>query len=82
MALFWGCFIALITTGRTEAGTLTSQDPLRQGVGAAASLLTSGLISKPTEQLLGLSRFQIDPILRPNSNPAARLTVGRAVSDR
>jgi outer membrane protein insertion porin family len=72
--------IALITTGRTEAGTLTSQDPLRQGFGAAASLLTSGLISKPTEQLLGLSRFQIDPILRPNSNPAARLTVGQQLS--
>lgn len=72
--------IALITTGRTEAGTLTSQDPLRQGFGAAASLLTSGLISKPTEQLLGLSRFQIDPVLRPNSNPAARLTVGQQLS--
>lgn len=72
--------IALITTGRTEAGTITSQDPLRQGFGAAASLLTSGLISKPTEQLLGLSRFQIDPILRPNSNPAARLTVGQQLS--
>lgn len=72
--------IALITTGRTEAGTLTSQDPLRSGVGAAASLLSSGFISKPTEQLLGLSRFQIDPIIRPNANPAARLTVGQQLS--
>lgn len=72
--------IALITTGRTEAGTLTSQDPLRTGVGAAASLLSSGFISRPTEQLLGLSRFQIDPIIRPNANPAARLTVGQQIS--
>ncbi len=72
--------IALITTGRTEAGTIASQDPLRTGVGAAASLLSSGFISKPTEQLLGLSRFQIDPILRPNANPAARLTVGQQLS--
>lgn len=72
--------IALITTGRTEAGSITSQDPLRTGVGAAASLLSSGFISKPTEQLLGLSRFQIDPILRPNANPAARLTVGQQLS--
>jgi len=72
--------IALITTGRTEAGTITSQDLLRTGVGAAASLLSSGLISKPTEQLLGLSRFQIDPVIRPNANPAARLTVGQQLS--
>ncbi len=72
--------IALITTGRTEAGTIASQDLLRSGVGAAASLLSSGFISKPTEQLLGLSRFQIDPVIRPNANPAARLTVGEQLS--
>ncbi|NDD64285.1 MAG: hypothetical protein EBZ36_09945, partial [Acidobacteria bacterium] len=72
--------ISLITTGRTESGTLTSQDPLRSGFGAAASFLTTGLISRPTEQLLGLSRFQIDPIIRPNANPAARLTVGQQLS--
>src|SRR5262249_31215067 len=63
--------LALITTGRAEAGTLLgSRDP---SVGAAASLLSSGLISRPTEQLLGLSRFQIDPVIGPNANPAARL---------
>ncbi len=72
--------VALITTGRTDAGSLTSRDPLRSGVGAAASFLTSGLISRPTEQLLGISRFQIDPIIRPNANPAARLTVGQQLS--
>ncbi len=72
--------LSLIATGRTEAGTLGGQDPLRSGFGTAASLLSSGLISAPTEQLLGLSRFQIDPILRPNDNPAARLTVGQQFS--
>lgn len=72
--------IALITTGRTEAGSLIGQDALYSGVGAAGSLITSGLISRPTEQLLGLSRFQIDPVIRPNSNPAARLTVGQQLS--
>ncbi len=72
--------ISLITTGRTEGGTLIGQDPLRSSVGAAASLLSSNFISKPTEQLLGLSRFQIDPVIRPNSNPAARLTVGQQIS--
>ncbi|NBO64215.1 MAG: hypothetical protein EBU88_05115, partial [Acidobacteria bacterium] len=72
--------ISLITTGRTEMGALSSQDPLRSGFGTAASFLTTGLISRPTEQLLGLSRFQIDPIIRPNANPAARLTVGQQLS--
>ena len=72
--------ISLITTGRTETGSLTTQDPLRSGFGAAASFLTTGLISRPTEQLLGLSRFQIDPIIRPNANPAARLTIGQQLS--
>ncbi|MCI0662190.1 MAG: translocation/assembly module TamB domain-containing protein [Acidobacteria bacterium] len=72
--------LALITTGRTEAGSLTGQDFLASGVGAAASLVTTGLISKPTEQLLGLSRFSIDPVIRPNEDPAARLTVGQQLS--
>ncbi len=71
--------IGLITTGRTESGTLTT-DPLRTGVGTAASLLSSGIISRPTEQLLGISRFQIDPVIRANANPAARLTVGQQIS--
>ncbi|MCI0392617.1 MAG: translocation/assembly module TamB domain-containing protein [Acidobacteria bacterium] len=72
--------IALITTGRVETGTLIGPDLLRSGVGAAASLITSGLISKPTEELLGISRFQIDPVIRPNTNPAARLTIGQQLS--
>ncbi|MFN0107573.1 MAG: translocation/assembly module TamB domain-containing protein [Blastocatellia bacterium] len=72
--------ISLITTGRTEASSFGNQDPLKTGVGAAASLLSSGFISKPTEQLLGLSRFQIDPVIRANANPAARLTVGQQLS--
>ncbi len=72
--------IALITTGRTETSTIAAQDPLRTGFGAAASLLSSGFISRPTEQLLGLSRFQIDPVLRPNANPAARLTIAQQLS--
>jgi outer membrane protein assembly complex protein YaeT len=72
--------ISLITTGRTETGTLGNRGLNSAGVGAAASLLSSGFISKPTEQLLGLSRFQIDPVIRANANPAARLTVGQQLS--
>src|SRR5262245_21594600 len=72
--------ISLVTTGRADSDTLGSEDLVRSGVGTAASLLTKEFISKPTESLLGLSRFQIDPVLRPNSNPAARLTIGRQLA--
>src|SRR6266498_2618750 len=72
--------ISLVTTGRADSDTLGSEDLVRSGVGTAASLLTQEFISKPTESLLGLSRFQIDPVLRPNSNPAARLTIGRQLA--
>src|SRR5262252_2918846 len=72
--------LSLVTTGRADSDTLGSEDLVRSGVGTAASLLTQEFISKPTESLLGLSRFQIDPVLRPNSNPAARLTIGRQLA--
>lgn len=76
--------ISLITTGRTETGTLSSDDLVRSGIGTAASLLTQELISKPvqreTEKLIGINRFQIDPVLRANENPAARLTIGRQIA--
>jgi outer membrane protein assembly complex protein YaeT len=72
--------ISLVTTGRSDSDTLGSEDLVRSGAGTAASFLTQEFISKPTESLLGLSRFQIDPVLRPNSNPAARLTIGRQLA--
>ena len=76
--------LSLITTGRTESGTLNSQDLMRSGVGTAASLLSEQFLSQPlrqeTERLLGINRFQIDPVLRPNANPAARLTIGRQIA--
>jgi outer membrane protein assembly complex protein YaeT len=76
--------LSLMTTGTTETGTLNSSDIVRSGVGTAASLLAEEFISKPvqseTEKLLGLNLFQIDPVLRPNANPAARLTIGRQLT--
>jgi outer membrane protein insertion porin family len=72
--------LSLITTGRTESDTLGSEELTRSGVGTAASFLSQQFISKPTESLLGLSRFQIDPVLRPNSNPAARMTIGKQLA--
>src|SRR5207237_6753765 len=78
--------ISLITTGRTDTGALGGNAALatNQVLGSAASLLSEEFISKPiqreTEQFLGLNRFQIDPVLRPNGNPAARITLGRQLT--
>jgi outer membrane protein assembly complex protein YaeT len=79
-----GEIISLITTGSTETGTLSSDELVRSGLGTAASLLSQEFISGPlgreAERLLGLNRFQIDPVLRPNENPAARLTIGNQLA--
>ena len=71
--------LSLITRGRTDSDVLGSEDLTRSGIGLAASLLTQEFISKPTESILGISRFQIDPVLSPNNNPAARLTIGQQI---
>ncbi len=76
--------ISLITTGSAAAGTLSATDPTSAGLTTAGALLSQAFISKPlgreTERFLGLNRFQIDPVLRPYDNPAARLTIGRQLA--
>jgi outer membrane protein assembly complex protein YaeT len=72
--------LSLVATGRTDSSTLGSQDILASGFGTAASLLSEEFISQPAQSLLGLNRFQIDPVLEPNSNPAARLTIGKQIT--
>ena len=72
--------LSLVATGHINSSTLASQDLVSSGLGAAASLLSEQFISQPTESLLGLNRFQIDPVLEPNSNPAARLTIGKQLT--
>jgi outer membrane protein insertion porin family len=72
--------LSLVATGKTESSTLGSQDILASGLGTAASLLSEEFISQPAQSLLGLSRFQIDPVLQPNANPAARLTIGKQLT--
>ena len=72
--------LSLVATGHVNSNTLASQDLVSSGLGAAASLLSEQFISQPTESLLGLNRFQLDPVLSPNSNPSARLTIGKQLS--
>ncbi len=72
--------LSLVATGHIDSSTLASQDLVTSGLGAAASLLSQTFLSAPTESLLGLNRFQIDPVLQPNANPAARLTIGKQLT--
>ncbi len=70
--------LSLIATGRTESRTTGGADPRFSGVDTVSSLLTTQL-TKPAERalgLIGINRFQIDPVFRPNTNPAARATIG------
>jgi outer membrane protein assembly complex protein YaeT len=72
--------LSLVATGHLDSTTLGSQDIVSSGLGAATSLLAREFISQPAESLLGLNVFQIDPVLKPNANPAARLTIGKQVT--
>src|SRR5262249_30820442 len=72
--------LSLVVTGKTGGPSLGAQDIMNSGVGAAGSLLSESLLSQPAQSLLGLNRFQVDPDLRPNQNPAARVTVGKQVA--
>ncbi len=77
--------ISLITTGslsNTETGIPTLA---QTGIKTAAEILTDEIINKPitraTDKLFGLNKFQLDPILSGQRlNPTARLTVGRQIN--
>ncbi len=77
--------VSLITTGNlsnTEAGIPTLA---QSGINTATEILADEIINKPlskaTDKLFGLNRFEIDPIISGNRlNPTARLTVGRQIN--
>lgn len=84
-ALPQGDVISLITTGNL-ANTDTGIPTLAQsGINTAAEILTDELINNPlskaTDKLFGLNRFEIDPLVSGQRlNPSARLTVGRQIN--
>jgi translocation and assembly module TamB len=77
--------VSLITTGNlsnTEAGIPTLA---QSGINTATEILADEIINKPlskaTDKLFGLNRFEIDPIISGQRlNPTARLTVGRQIN--
>ena len=57
----------------------------QSGINTAAEILTDELIndplSKATDKLFGLNRFELNPVVSGQSlNPSARLTVGRQIN--
>ncbi|HLL77744.1 MAG TPA: translocation/assembly module TamB domain-containing protein, partial [Pyrinomonadaceae bacterium] len=78
--------VALITTGNLATGEEGQSALSQTGFGTAASLLSETLISQPisraTDRLFGLNRFEIDPLIagRGGASPTARLTVGRQIN--
>lgn len=70
--------LTLIATGRTESRAVGGDNLFYTGVDAAASLFSSEFTRPLEKQLgaIGINRFQIDPVFRPNTNPAARATIG------
>lgn len=77
--------VSLITTGNL-ANTDTGIPTLAQsGINTAAEILTDELINNPlskaTDKLFGLNRFELDPSIGgQRSSPSARLTVGRQIN--
>jgi len=77
--------VSLITTGslaNTEGGIPTLA---QSGLNTATEILADAIINKPlskaTDKLFGLNRFEIDPIISGQRlNPTARLTVGRQIN--
>ena len=77
--------VSLITTGNLS-NTDTGIPTLAQsGINTAAEILTDELINNPlskaTDKLFGLNRFELDPSINGQRlNPSARLTVGRQIN--
>ncbi|CAN5421522.1 hypothetical protein BH10ACI1_BH10ACI1_15200 [soil metagenome] len=77
--------VSLITTGslsNSEGGIPTLA---QSGINTATEILADAIINKPlskaTDKLFGLNRFEIDPIISGQRlNPTARLTVGRQIN--
>jgi outer membrane protein assembly complex protein YaeT len=72
--------LSLVTTGRTDVTTISSEEVVASGLGTVGSILSEELIGESAQSLLGLNRFAIDPVIQPNANPAARITVGKQIT--
>ncbi len=76
--------LSLLTTGKTEAGTGTSQQESQMAGMSAASVLSenlTGVIGKRVQRIFGFETFRVDPFLAGAENdPTARITISERIS--
>ena len=77
--------VSLITTGNLANSDTGIPTLAQSGINTAAEILTDELINNPlskaTDKLFGLNRFELDPSIGGQRlNPSARLTVGRQIN--
>lgn len=78
--------VSLITTGNLSNTANGIPTLAQSGINTAAEILTDTIINNParraTDRLFGLNVFEIDPIISgTQTNPTARLTVGRQINN-
>jgi translocation and assembly module TamB len=76
--------LSLLTTGKTDTGTVTSQRESEMAGISAASVLSenlTGVIGKRVQRIFGLESFRVDPFLAGAENdPTARITISERLS--
>ncbi len=77
--------VSLITTGNLSNTGTGIPTYAQSGLNTAAEILADEIINKPisraTDKLFGLNRFNLDPIVSGDrGNPTARLTIGRQIN--
>jgi autotransporter translocation and assembly factor TamB len=76
--------LSLLTTGKTETGTETSQRESQLAGMSAASVLSenlTGAIGKRVQRIFGFESFRVDPFLAGAENdPTARITISERLS--
>jgi hypothetical protein len=76
--------LSLLTTGKTETGTETSQTESQLAGMSAASVLSenlTGAIGKRVQRIFGFESFRVDPFLAGAENdPTARITISERLS--
>jgi translocation and assembly module TamB len=76
--------LSLLTTGKEETGTGTSQRESQMAGMSAASVLSenlTGVIGKRVQRIFGLESFRVDPFLAGAENdPTARITISERIS--
>jgi translocation and assembly module TamB len=76
--------LSMLTTGKRDSDTATTQQKSEIAGMSAASVLSenlTGVIGKRVQRIFGLESFRVDPFLAGSENdPTARITVSERIS--